>query len=507
MKNIRQKISKLPSLPGCYLFKDESGKTIYIGKAKNLKKRVKSYFQKKDHDLKTELLISKIDDIDFVLTRNEVEALILENNLIKKYYPRFNIDLKDSRRYAYLKLHQEDECPWIETVRKREGHGLYYGPFVSGVIRRNVVDVLRRNFNILLKKPSNKIRKVLNKKNYKKNVEQAKKILNGQVDEVVKDLTAEMKKSSKIKFYEHALTRRNQIKALESLKEKQIMELKRQIDAHIINYIISENMIYLLIFNMRKGILEGKQKFTFNYRQGIFEEFISQFYSTSQVPKQLIIPQKIDTSIVRYLEKLRGEKVEVIIPEKGEKKKLLDLVLKNAEATFFSGLESIIELKRELSLEKMPRHIECFDISHLGGTNTVASMVTFIDGKEDKSKYRRFKIRNVSGIDDFASMEEVIERRYTKTLSKNMSLPDLIVIDGGKGQLSSTLKILKKHKINLSVIALAKRLEEVFVPGSKEPIILQRKSKALLLLRAIRDEAHRFAINYQKLLRSKKLRE
>lgn len=500
-------LSKIPTNPGCYLFKDTEGKVIYVGKAKNLKKRVSNYFQKKDHDPKTQMLVENISDIDFIITTSEVEALILENNLIKKYYPRYNIDLKDSRRYAYLKLHEQEEYPFLETVRKREGPGTYFGPFVSGTSRRYVVEVLRRNFKIFLKKPSPKAKKLIDKKEYLQNVTRVKMVLQGHIEEVTKELEKEMKLSSERKLFEHALTRRNQIEALETLKEKQMMELKRQVDAHIFNYVVSEEKMYLLVFSIRKGILEGKQRFTFPFREGIFEEFITQYYTTTSVPHQVITPEKIDSSIKKYLEKLRGAKVELILPQMGEKKKLLDLVLKNVEATFFSGLESIIELGAYLQLEKLPRHIECFDISHLGGTNTVASMVTFIDGQSDKSKYRKFKIQSVIGIDDFAAMEEVVQRRYTKSLSHSMTLPDIIVIDGGKGQLSSALSILKKYNVNVPIISLAKRLEEIFIPNKSDSIRLPRNSKALLLLRAIRDEAHRFAITYQKSLRSKGLRE
>jgi len=427
--------------------------------------------------------------------------LILENNLIKKYYPKYNIDLKDSRRYAYLKFHNEEDYPWIETVRKREGEGEYYGPFVSGTMRNHVVDVLRRNFKIFMKKPSSRVKKIINKQDYKISVNRARYILQGKVEKVILELEKEMELSSKRKLYEHSIIRRNQISALKSLKERQVMELKRQVDANIINYLISEGVIYLLVFNIRKGILEGKQKFIFTYREGILEEFITQFYTTTPVPQLVIVPEKINDAIGKYLQKIKGSKVKIIVPNRGEKKKLLDLVMKNIEATFFSGLESVVDLRKGLNLKKLPRHIECFDISHLSGTNTVASMVTFIDGKEDKSKYRKFKIREMTQGDDYLAMEEVISRRYGKTLAQSMKLPDLIIVDGGKGQLSSTTKILKKLNINVPVISLAKRLEEIFIPGKKDSIKLSRTYNGLLLVRAIREEAHRFAINYQKSLR------
>src|SRR3989344_1428698 len=503
MQNLSEKIKYLPLQPGCYLFKDKSDTVIYVGKAKNLRKRVANYFQKKDHDQKTLLLVSKIVDVDFIVTRTEVEALILENNLIKKYYPRYNIDLKDSRRYAYLKFHV-GSYPWIEVVRKKEGEGDYYGPFVSGMERRQVLEVLRRYFGIFLKKPKENAKKIISTQEYAHRVKQAKKILAGNVEEVETELEKEMKKSSSIGFYEHALVRRNQITALGSLKEKQIMELKRNIDAHIINYIINENIVYLLVFNIRNGILEGKQKFVFDYREGIISEFITQFYTTTDVPKEIILPEMIDPAIKDYLELLRKSPVEIIIPSRGEKKQLLDLVHKNIQETFFSGLESVIDLKKLVGLKKLPKHIECFDISHLSGTATVASMVTFIDGKEDKSKYRKFRIRAQTNADDFAAMHEVILRRYSKTLKDTMKNPDLIIIDGGIGQLNTACQVLNSLDLDIQIISLAKRLEEVYKPGISQPLSLPKKSKGLLLLRAIRDEAHRFAITYNRLLRTKK---
>lgn len=502
MQKLNDKLKVLPTQPGCYLFKDETGTILYVGKAKNLKKRVLSYFQKKDHDPKTLLLVSKIADLDFLITRTEVEALILENNLIKKYYPRYNIDLKDSRRYAYLKFHQGD-YPWIEVVRKREGEGEYYGPFVSGAMRRHVLEILRRYFGIFMKKPKDKISKIISQEDYAIKVKQAKKILSGKSEEVIAELEKEMKKSSSIEFYEHALVRRDQILALKSLREKQVMELKRSVDANILNYVISDNTVYLLVFNIRKGILEGKQRFVFDYRKGIIEEFIAQFYSTTDIPQEIILPHEVDSTIKKYLEEIKRSKTKIIVPTRGEKKDLLDLVLKNVEATFFSGLESVVDLRKMLGLKKLPKHIECFDISHLSGTSTVASMVTFIEGKADKSKYRKFKIRTETNADDFAAMHEVILRRYSKTLKESMADPDLIVIDGGLGQLNTALQVLKSLNLNIEIISLAKRLEEVYKPGQSDPISLPRKSKGLLLLRAIRDEAHRFAITYNRLLRSK----
>jgi excinuclease ABC subunit C len=494
----------LPDSPGCYLFKDEKGTILYVGKAKNLKKRVSSYFQKKDLDIKTSILVSYIKDIDFFVTKNEVEALLLENNLIKKYYPKYNLDLKDSRRYAHILIHQ-GEIPWLEIARSRDEKGEYYGPFVSGAIRKLIMDVLTRNFRVLTRKPSPKLRKIIVKEEYLQRIDQARRILRGEVDDLIKELEEKMTNSSRKTYYEHALTLRNQIRALKTLKEKQIMEMTKTINSHIINYKIVGDEVYLLIFSIRKGVLEEKQEYNFPYYDGVINDFLLQYYDQSPIPQEIIVPHEIDSSLLGFIKNKSGKKVNIIIPQKGDKKDLLDLVAVNIDSTFFTGSNRITELKNILSLEKLPQNIECFDISHLGGTNTVASMVSFHNGVPNKSNYRKFKIQTPMENDDYLAMREVIKRRYSASLSKSMKLPDLIVIDGGPGQLSSAVSILKELKIKIPVIALAKRLEEIYLPNTQNPLSISHKNKGLQLLQAIRDEAHRFALTYQRLLRGKSI--
>jgi excinuclease ABC subunit C len=500
----KYKLDEIPISPGCYLFKNSLKEIIYVGKAKQLRKRVSSYFQKKDHDLKTQMLVDEIDDIDFIATRTEVEALILENSLIKKYYPRYNLDLKDSQRYAYLHI-TDSEFPWIETERKREESGEYYGPFVSGSIRKVITDVLTRNFRILTRKPSPRLKKIIAKEDYLKRVGQARKILRGKVDKLINDLEIEMDSAAAKTHYEYALTIRNQINALKSLKEKQIMEFSRAFDSNIINYVISGENVYLLVFSIRKGVLEGKQEFEFPYKDEFLDEFLLRYYDDAPIPLEVILPQKVDDAFEGYLTNKRKRKVNIIVPEKGDKKLLLDLVLKNVNLTFFAGKERLIELQKALNLPKIPIIMECFDISHLSGTNTVASMVRFENGIPDKSNYRKFKIRNVTMGDDFLAMSEVIERRFSGSLSGKMKKPDLIIIDGGLGQLNVALNVLAKLKLKIPVISLAKRFEEIYVYGKSEPVVLQKNNKGLQVLQAIRDEAHRFAISYQRLLRNKEV--
>jgi excinuclease ABC subunit C len=409
--------------------------------------------------------------------------------------------LKDSKRYAYILLH-EDKLPWVETARLRDEKGTYFGPFVSGAIRKLVMDVVSRNFKILTNKPSPQLRKTIDPILYAQRVSQVKKILDGKVDDLIKELTEQMKTHSKDKNYEYAITLRNQIEALKTLKEKQLMELNRAVDANIINYMVADDQVYLILFTIRKGILEEKQDFDFPYYENFLNDFLLQYYDSAPIPKELIVPVEVDPALADYLTKKSKRKVSIIIPSKGDKKELLELVRKNIDITFFAGSERVLALQKILDLPKPPRRIECFDISHLSGTNTVASMVSFNNGLPEKSNYRKFKIRTDQN-DDYLAMEEVIERRYSGSLTKTLSNPDLIVVDGGLGQLNSAIKALKKINKNIPVISLAKRLEEIYVQGKTSPISVDGKNKGLLLLQAIRDEAHRFAIGYQKLLRTK----
>jgi len=500
----RNNLDKIPLSPGCYIYRNSKKEVIYVGKAKELRKRVSSYFSKNHEDYKTRMLVNEIYDIDFIATRSEVEALILENSLIKKYFPRYNLDLKDAHRYAYFRIVPGD-IPYIEVERKRESEGEYYGPFVSGNVRKIIQDVLVRNFRILTRKPSPRLRKIILKEEYNKRVEQVRKILRGKVDELIDELQKEMKSASQKQYYEYATSVRNQIAALETLKEKQIMEFSKNVDSNIINYVVSGDNVYLLVFSIRKGILEGKQEYIFSYSEGFLDEFLLRYYDSAPIPGEVIIPKVVDNSLEMYLAEKRKGKVKIIVPEKGDKKELLELVLKNVNLSFFAGNERVIELQKALDLEKLPRVMECFDISHLTGTDTVASMVCFKDGQPDKSSYRKFKINTAQGGDDFLAMGEVVERRYSGSLSKTMKKPDLIIIDGGLGQLNVALNVLHRLKLKIPVISLAKRIEEIYIPDKNKPLYLERNNKGLLLLQAIRDEAHRFAISYQKKLRVKNI--
>ncbi len=513
-------LEHIPTDSGCYIYKDATGKIIYIGKAKNLKKRVSSYFQKKDHDPKTSILINKIDSFEYIITQNEKEALILENNLIKKHQPKYNIDLKDSKRYAYILLTKE-LFPRALVARDKNQKGDYIGPFTSGEERDTLLRFVNNTFQIRTCKKLPKraclrfhmnlcsapcIGKV-SEKEYMLQVENAKKLLLGKEKELTEQLKIKMYEFSKNQEFEQARILRDQIESIEHVSEKQSVEKTKKYDQDVINYIIHEDVVYLAMFHVTKGVLTGKSEFTFPYNDEFLEEFLVQFYAGENIPREIIVPQEMSESVNDYLTELKGETAKCVFPQKGEKKDLLSLVHKNIEKSFFEDLLALTDLKEKLLLPTLPKVIECFDISHLSGTNTVASMVQFVNGKPEKSSYRRFKIKTVDGIDDFASIAEVVLRRYKRLQEEKREMPDLIVIDGGKGQLSAACSSLKELEIKIPIISLAKRNEEVYFPGLVAPQEFDKKSRALQLLQRLRDEAHRFAITYQKLLRNKRVLE
>ncbi len=510
----------LPSEPGCYLFRNGQGKVIYVGKAKDLKKRVLSYFRKSGLDVKTGAMLRNAASLDFVVTDSEVEALLLENNLIKKHNPRYNIKLRDAKRYALIRITNE-KYPRLIIARRRLGGGRFFGPFVSAVDRDYILATLRKIFRIRTCKRMPKracLRHHLqlceapcigeqSQDDYLRGVEGAEMVLKGKTQELILGMTEKMNLASKDLNFEYALELRNRLRSLEWLAERQKMDRERHYDQDVMAYLIREGRVYLLLFHVHKGTLEGKQEFSFDYHENFVEDFLVQFYSENPIPAEIILPQEMDEVLMEFLSREKGSNVRARVPKRGEKKKLLELAEKNVELSFFGDEEKLEALKKALRLQNPPRVMECFDISHLSGTLTVGSMVQFRNARPDKSNYRRFRIRTVEGIDDFAAMAEVVKRRYRRRLEEHSPMPDLIVIDGGKGQLSAAQKELEKLGLKIPLLSLAKREEEVFVPGIALPFILDKKGKALLLLQQIRNEAHRFAIKYNRLLRSKELRE
>jgi excinuclease ABC subunit C len=542
-------LSAVPENPGCYIYKDEDGKIIYVGKAKNLRKRVSSYFQKKELDPKTRALVSRIKDIDFIVTNSEAESLILENTLIKKHKPKYNIDLKDSKTYAYIELTNE-KYPRLMIARRKDDSGKFYGPFVSGKERDYILYAINRIFQLrtcrrIPKKACLRYHiglctapciNLISEDDYNKNISKAKLVLSGKTDELIEKLKSEILILSKNQEYEKAIEARNQIASLSRLGESQNMARERKGNEDILNYLVRNNKVYLMLFKIYKGTLAEKQEFTFEFYDGFLEEFIAQYYSENEIPEELILPgidEEIRASIESFLNlkkeetkneknennetniknvknvknEIHAKKVKAIIPQQGSKKELLLLVKKNIEISFFGDTNKVEALKEALHLSDAPSVIECFDISHLSGTAMVGSMVQFRNGRADKSNYRRFMIKTVDKIDDFASIAEIVKRRYLRLQKEGSEMPSLIVIDGGKGQLSAAFSELRKLNLKLPLISIAKRLEEIYMPGFEKPFVLDRHGTALRFVQEIRDEAHRFAITYNRLKRSKSLIE
>lgn len=509
-------LDSLPHNPGCYLFADSHGKIIYVGKARDIKKRVSNYFQKQDHGPRTEALVSAAKAVDFIVTNNEVEALLLENTLIKKHLPRYNIKLKDSSRYACIEL-TEEKFPRIRISRKASGKGSFFGPFTSARERTFVYQLLRKTFGLATCKRLPKraclryhlghcagpcIGKI-SEADYQAKVLRAASALAGKTRELVESLQKEMGELSVRQEFERALELRDEISALQRLQERQQVEKSRKYDQDVLSYQLDGSSVFLMLFKVYRGTLEGKEDYVFAQSENFLEEFLVQYYSEHEPPEELIMAEPLDESLVDFLTHVKGKKVHVTVPKQGEKKELLELAKKNVEIGFFGDRKKLQSLQEALRLPRSPQVIECFDISHLAGTYSVGSMVQFRGGRPDKSNYRRFKIKGVQGVDDFASIAEVVRRRYSRLKEEKQELPDLIVIDGGKGQLSSAQAELRELRLKIPIISLAKGEEEIYVPGLEGPLPIKKNEKASLYVQEIRDEAHRFAIAYNRLLRKK----
>ncbi|HON36427.1 MAG TPA: excinuclease ABC subunit UvrC [Methanothrix sp.] len=516
-------LDSLPHLPGCYLFRDspeEWGNIIYVGKARDLKKRVANYFQKQNHSPRMAALVAAIKGVDFIVTNTEVEALLLENTLIKKHQPRYNIKLKDSSRYASIHL-TDEQFPRIRISRKGQGQGSFYGPFVSAKERGFVYQIVRKAFGLRTCKRLPKraclryhlghcsgpcIGKI-SKRDYQARVERAKSALSGRTAELIGSMREEMAIRAGRQDFERAMELRDEINALEHLQERQRVEQNRKYDQDVLSYLIDGESVHLMLFKVYRGTLTGKEEYQFPSSDDFLEEFIVQYYSENEPPEELIVSEAIDGSLVDFLSHLKGKKARVTIPRQGEKRELLLLAEKNLEISVFGDQAKLVSLQEALRLPRKPEVIECFDISHLAGSFAVGSMVQFRKGKPDKTNYRRFRIRDVQGGDDFASIAEVVRRRYSRLKKENKELPDLIVIDGGAGQLSSALKELREMRVKVPIISLAKKEEEIYLPGLNEPLNIKKSERASLYLQEIRDEAHRFALAYNRLLRKKALSE
>jgi len=393
-----------------------------------------------------------------------------------------------------------------------------FGPFTSSIARKEILTLTNKIFKLRTCKKIPKraclryslgicsapcINKI-SKEEYKNTIELAKYFLKGKNNELIKILERKMKEKSKTKEFEEAQKHKNQISALKFLEEKQNAQRNKNYDENIFYYKIEEEKIYIIMFKISKGILEEKKEFVFDNFENSFEEFLTRYYSENEIPKEIILNEDLTPLLKKFLSLKRGSEVRITLPIKGDKKQLLDLAKENLELTFFQGVNKVKQLKKEIELDFLPSRIECFDISHISGSNTVASMVCFKNGIPDKNNYRKFKI-SFEGNDDFASMYEVVKRRYSRLINEKSSLPDLILIDGGKGQLHYAKKALEELNLRIPIISLAKEFEEIYFTNSDLPKQLGEKSKARLFLQEIRDEAHRFAISYNRILRRNSL--
>ena len=524
-------ISKItiPTDPGIYLMKDSDGTIIYIGKAKNLKKRVKSYFLK-NQNYKTQKLVQNISDIEFVLTDNESEAFLLESNMIKKYRPRFNIELKDQQRYTYLRISDEKYPRLLVARRTRDGKflgkGKTFGPFTQGSSKLLTIGALRKAFQI-------RICKTLPKKvcleyhlgncegpcefkgaqdRYPKHVAALEEVLKGknQTKIFTKKLEEEMHQAAELQQFERAKDIRDTLIRLGSLQTKQKMEYVENSDEEYFGIGIQEQSATVMNFRMINGVIRDSDKFFFDLvGDNSFSNFLYQYYSTHKIPKYIIVSELPENQ--KLLESLLSEQagfsVKISTPAKGKKKDIVNLILKNIKLIHSKGGEpGLVELKDILHLPVIPNVIECFDISNHGEDFAVGSMAQFVNGKPNKSGYRKFKIKTVSGRDDFAMIGEVIKRRYYRLLEENSELPDLIVIDGGKGQLSAATKSLQSLGLNLPCISLAKENEEIYLPKTKNPVIIAKSKPSLQILQHARDETHRFGVAYNRTVRKNQIK-
>lgn len=522
------KIKTLPDSPGVYLMKDIRGKIIYVGKARVLKNRVRQYFQaNKNHCAKVKAMVAKVADFETIVTSSEVEALILECNLIKKYRPRYNISLKDDKTYPYLRLTAEDFPRIILTRRVIHDGSKYFGPYTSGLAVKETLQLLRKIFPLrtcktFAKRPCLEFHikrclapcaQKISREEYMQLVNAAEKFLEGRTAQVERELSSRMNDAAQSLNFELAAHLRDVLLAVRKVVEKQkIVTDSGDVDAIGLARLDGETCAQ--IFFIRDGKVIGRENFLLSGTDDESDaqavtEFIKQYYTRAKISAaEILLPVTLPAQDVELLSKWLG--VKLIVPKRGVKRSLVEMANQNAEK--FLSEESarrqlkdsqtfgaVEELKTLLNLPKLPRRMECFDISHIQGAETVASMVVFDNGVPDKKSYRRFKIRSAEGKpDDFLSMREVTSRRYGKIPA---DLPDLIVIDGGQGQLNSALEIIRGAGHDVPVIGLAKQFELIFVEGSSTPIELPRDSQALKLMQRIRDEAHRFAITYHRKLR------
>jgi excinuclease ABC subunit C len=573
---LEEKLRNLPAKPGVYQFRSASGDMLYVGKAVNLRNRVRQYFQKSHQfDPRLEMMVSKIHDVELIVTDSEVEALILETSLIQELKPRYNIDLKDDKSYPYVVVTNEPFPRVFATRRVIRDGSRYFGPYTEVKNMHSSLKMIReiyrvRSCNYFIDDDSIRKKKIkvcldyhikkcegpceglVSREKYNAMINEVVQVLKGKTTSLVRSLEEQMTRASEEMRYEAAGEMRDKIRQLKVYDERQKIIDPDMIDRDLFAVAAEGNDGCGIVFKVRDGKIIGRQHFYMTGVEGreepeIVEQFLDRYYlHADEIPSEIFLSSEIENSeaVESWLARRRNDKVRIVVPKIGDKAKLMAMCRRNAQ--FLLDMlrterekqkdaipYAVKALQKDLRLANAPRRIECFDISNIQGADSVASMVVFVDGRPRKSEYRKFKVRSVEGPDDFASMREVIDRRYSRVLEEQGSLPDLLVVDGGKGQLSSALDVLERLHLreprmtirrasdppraipgpttedgggvrNLPVIGLAKRLEEVFIPGSQDPQSIPKSSSGLKLLQRIRDEAHRFAIMYHRTVRSKR---
>lgn len=528
MSIIIEHAKRLPKSPGVYLMKDIENKVIYVGKASSLRDRVSQYFRKSDSP-KTRMLMRNIEGLEYIVTGTEVEALVLESNLIKEHAPRYNVKLRDDKAYPFIKITNE-EYPRICIARRRERDGAqYFGPYPSSRSVRELIKMasslgIRRCrkklpcppcLNYHIKQCAAPCIGVVTKEEYAGIIRNVSELLHGRNSQLIQSLTHEMELLSKDQEYEKAARIRDQINAVQEISEKQRVNVPGLKEQDVLAYAIAGEIAALQVFHVNEGKLRGRDTFTLatagSDEEEMLSSFIKQYYLDVMPPQELIIPVEIgDGSISLWLAN-KGSRLKT--PKNAVETGLMNIAQENARMLLGQELlhegknEALLTLQKALYLSAAPSVIEAFDISNISGTDATGSLVAFLNGKPDKKNYRRFKIKTVEDTDDFAMMEEVVKRVYARRKEEGKRMPDLVLIDGGKGQLGAALTAMSQLGLNINTAALAKQFEHIFLPYREAPVILPKDSPALKLLQKIRDEAHRFALGYHRKLRGKRVTE